>query len=198
MSSNWIKVDNNKRQKLSNETKFNDYSAQNYISNNLNICEELCKNINTFLFDKEKALKEWKSKMASTLSYIDKRHYLVPLYYFPHNYNNTDFKLLPCTECYIHTLITNDTDPLNCIMCEMFQIQFGILVGEALMNINTFKYYGSIVQETPRIAKVLINSNKFLAENVLTITFGIITTKLTKYSTLYYIKYDPPKLKKII
>ena len=47
--SNWIKVENNKRQKLSNERKFNSYSAQNYISNNLNICEELCKNINTFL-----------------------------------------------------------------------------------------------------------------------------------------------------
>ena len=196
--SNWIKVNNNKRQKLTNETKFNDYSAQNYISNNLIISEELCRNINTFLFDKEKALNEWKSKMASTLSYIDKRHYSVPLYYFPNNYNKTNFKLLPCTECYVHALITNDTDPINCITCEIFQIQNGILIGEALMNINSFKYYGSIVQETPRIAKILINSNKFLAENVLTITSGIITTKLTKNSTLYHIKYDPPKLKKIV
>ena len=56
--SNWIKVENNKRQKLSNERKFNSYSAQNYISNNLNICEELCKNINTFLFQDLTELKK--------------------------------------------------------------------------------------------------------------------------------------------
>jgi hypothetical protein len=51
---------------------------------------------------------------------------------------------------------------------------------------------------TSKIAKILINSDKFLAENVLTITSGIITTKLSKNITLYHIKYDPPKLKKIV
>lgn len=195
--SNWIKVDNNKRQKLSNERKFNDYSAQNYISNNLNICEELCKNINTFLFDKEKAFKEWKSKMARILSHIDKRHYVVPLYYFPNNYNGSINKMLPCTECYAHALITNEIDPLNCITCDLFQIQSGILVGEALLNFTSYRFYNAGIRETPTIAKILTNSNKFLAENVLTITSGIITTKLTENGTLYNIKYDPPKLKKI-
>jgi hypothetical protein len=193
--SNWIKVENNKRQKLSNERKFNSYSAQNYISNNLNICEELCKNINTFLFDKEKAFKEWKSKMARTLSHIDKRYYSVPLYYFPNNPIN---KLLPCTECYVHALITNDTNPLNCITCEIFQMQYGILIGESILNIDSFKLYDANMPITSKIAKILINSDKFLAENVLTITSGSITTKLSKNITLYHIKYDLPKLKKIV
>jgi hypothetical protein len=77
-------------------------------------------------------------------------------------------------------------------------MQYGILIGESILNIDSFKLYDANMPITSKIAKILINSDKFLAENVLTITSGIITTKLSKNITLYHIKYDPPKLKKIV
>lgn len=193
----WIKVNNNKRQKISTDGKFNNYSAQNYINKSLNMSHDIGNIINTFLFDEEAAKKEWKNKMNITLSSINKQYHWVPLYYFPNNYNDTHYKMIPCTDCYIHSVITKNTDPLNCITCEIFQIQNGILVGEGLMNINQFKYYESLFHNASKTARILINSDKYMAENVLTIVSGIVCTQLTKNKILYNIVYDPPQLKKI-
>ena len=193
----WKKV-NNKRQKILNDKKFNNYSAQNYIYQNLNVCNEIGNIINSFLFNEEAAKKEWKNKMNLTLSYINKQYHWVPLYYFPNKYNNTHYTMMPCTDCYIYSIITKNTDPLNCINCEMFQIQNGIYIGEVLININNFKYYENISHNAPKIARIFINSDKYLAENILTIVFGIITTKLNKYGILYDIVHHPPQLKNII
>lgn len=193
----FITKDNNKRQKISNPGKFNNYAAQNYVNNNLNITHELCSMINTYLFDEQKAKQEWKNKMAMTLSIIDKRYFMVPLYYF-HNYiGNTKHKLIPCTECYINKLITNKNDTFSCITCELFQIQNGRYAGEVLINIDDYKYFDKICKGTPKITRILICSNKFMAENVLTISSGIITTKLTKFNINYEIQYKQPILKKI-
>ena len=40
--SKWILTNGNKRQKTSNITKFNNYSAQNFINKELNINSDIC------------------------------------------------------------------------------------------------------------------------------------------------------------
>lgn len=205
--SKWILTNGNKRQKTSNITKFNNYSAQNFINKELNINSDICSTINKFLFNEKIAKKEWKNKMSMSLSLIDKKHYWIPVYYFPNNFKIYDpikgdyiisKQVIPCTECYLHAIITNDINPLECLTCELFQIQQGILISETIINIDHFKYYESIIKMTSKIARILIiNNNKFMAENILTISSGIITTKLMKNGILYDIQYNKPQLKKI-
>lgn len=203
----WILTNNNKRQKISNSIKFNSYSAQNFINKELTLNSDICNTINIFLFDKQIAKKEWQNKINLSLSLINKRYCWVPIYYFPNNFKLYDrtignyiimTPIMPCTECYIHAMLTNEIKPLECLTCELFQIQHGILIGEKIININHFKYYESIIKMVPKIARILINSDKFMAENVLTISCGIITTKLTKNSILYDIQFNKPQLKKIM
>lgn len=188
----------NKKQKINNYNpeRFNNIAACNYINKSI-LPSEINKKIHSFLINEHYAKQEWKNKIASSLSLIDKCHHWVPVYYFNNGFHQTNIKIVPCTECYLNAFLTKKINPLICVTCEIFQLCNGILIGEREINIDYFNYYESIIPNCPKVARILLQSNKFMAENVLEVlSSGIISTKLEKNQITYHILYNPPLLKK--
>ena len=154
--------------------RFNNISAINSL-NNFNIPADISSSIKTFLIDEEKSKKEWKNRMLESLNIIDKHHKEVPCYSFLYNYNSTNLCIVPCTECYLHSVLTGTIDKENCISCELFQLNNGLYCGLVDFNINDFHFYEPILKTCPIFARIIFQSNIHIAKNILIVPMnGII------------------------
>jgi hypothetical protein len=157
-----------------NSYRFNNISAINSL-NNFNIPIDISLSIKSFLFDKEKSKNQWKNRISESLSIIDKYCKEVPCYLFLDNYDSTDLCLVPCTECYLYSVLTGTIDKENCISCDVFQMKNGFYCGLVEFNIYDFNYYEPILKICPRFARIIFQSNIYIAKNILIVPMnGII------------------------
>lgn len=158
--------------------RFNNISAINSL-NNFNIPIDISSSIKSFLFDEEKAKKQWKNRMLESLSILDKHCKEVPCYLFLDDYDFTDLHIVPCTECYLHSVLTGTVDKENCISCDIFQMKDGFYCGLVEFNINDYYFYESILKTCPKFARIIFQSNIYIAKNILIVPMnGIIMPML--------------------